>query len=212
MLPKNNKATKTYQEARNESHELLKRNVIEAASNVLTTEGPAALTVRRIAQELGCSTKIIYSMFGSRDGLANELYLEGCHYLRQAIEQIGFTTTPTEYLTKVGWAYWDFAQHYSSHYKLMFSGALADFKPDETSLQGTFTALDLVLTTVSNYLQQGLLTPSEPILVVRMFWAALHGILNLHFGHQLDDVEEARQLYAHMLETLVPTFLSNKAS
>jgi hypothetical protein len=50
------------------------------------------------------------------------------------------------------------------------------------------------------------------MMVVHVFWAALHGILNLHFGHQIDDMEEARQLYAHMLETLVPTFLSNKAS
>src|SRR5690348_17054545 len=86
-LPVGNKIV-THQQAREYGHELLRRNVIEAASRLLMEEGAEALTVRRIAQMLSCSTKIIYTMFKGKDGLADALYLEGCTRLQQIIGQV----------------------------------------------------------------------------------------------------------------------------
>jgi AcrR family transcriptional regulator len=43
--------------------------LLEAAERTLKTEGPQALSVRRVAEEAGTSTRAVYSLFGSRDGL-----------------------------------------------------------------------------------------------------------------------------------------------
>ena len=40
-----------------------------AAERLVESGGPAALTVRGVAREAGTTTRAVYSVFGSRDGL-----------------------------------------------------------------------------------------------------------------------------------------------
>lgn len=55
-------------------------------SRLLTQEGSAALTLRRVATDAGCSTTVLYTMFGGKDGPAEALYRESAlsepHYYR----------------------------------------------------------------------------------------------------------------------------------
>ena len=51
--------------------------LLDAARTLLEADGPAALTVRRIAAEAGMSTMNVYSRFGGKDGVVDELYCEG---------------------------------------------------------------------------------------------------------------------------------------
>ena len=53
------------------------RRILEAASGLLSEEGASALSVRRIATAAGCSTMGLYSRFGGKDGVVDELYAEG---------------------------------------------------------------------------------------------------------------------------------------
>ena len=76
---------KTYSEVKLQQQQVLRKNVIDAACLLLLEEGPESVTVRRVAQKLNCSTKIIYSMFGNKDGLANEMYLDGCRLLAETL-------------------------------------------------------------------------------------------------------------------------------
>lgn len=48
-------------------------DVISAAVDLVTTEGPAALTMRRLADKLGVATPTIYWHVGSRDDLVAEV-------------------------------------------------------------------------------------------------------------------------------------------
>ena len=51
--------------------------LLKAASDLLATEGPGALTVRRIANAAGVSTMNVYSRFGGKDGVVEQLFIEG---------------------------------------------------------------------------------------------------------------------------------------
>ena len=51
--------------------------LLAAAGKVLAEEGASALTVRRIATEAGCSTMGLYSRFGGKDGVVDQLYVQG---------------------------------------------------------------------------------------------------------------------------------------
>jgi AcrR family transcriptional regulator len=191
---------KTYSEVKLQQQQLLRKNVIDTACILLTEEGPEAVTVRRIAQKLSCSTKIIYSIFGSKDGLANEMYLDGCRLLAQTFQQVPVTENILADLEALGWAYWEFAQVHSAYYKMMFGGALSDFKPDEQSLAGTTTALTRFQHTVMRAMEQGQLKEQDPLLVVRMLWSALHGVIHLQFAGHFSDAAMAQETYAFTLK------------
>ncbi|MBE3650083.1 TetR/AcrR family transcriptional regulator [Paenibacillus polymyxa] len=191
---------KTYSEMKLQQQQLLRKNVIDAACILLAEEGPEAVTVRRVAQKLSCSTKIIYSIFGSKDGLANEMYLDGCRLLAETFEQVPVTKNVLADLEALCWAYWEFARLHSAYYKMMFGGALSDFKPDEQSLEGTTTALSRILQTVIHAMEQGALKEQDPLLVVRMLWSALHGVIHLQFAGHFLTVDMAQEVYAFTLK------------
>ncbi|MCZ8523053.1 MULTISPECIES: TetR/AcrR family transcriptional regulator [Paenibacillus] len=190
---------KTLPEVKLQQQHLLRRNVIDAACVLLLDEGPEAVTVRRVAQKLNCSTKIIYSLFGSKDALANEMYMEGCRLLADTFQQVPDTEVLLDDLQAIGWAYWQFAQQHSGYYKMMFGGALTDFKPDEQSLEGTATALSRILQMVTRGLERGELEANDHLLIVQMLWSALHGVIHLQFAGHFADAGMAREIYAFTL-------------
>ncbi|WP_068500264.1 TetR/AcrR family transcriptional regulator [Paenibacillus kribbensis] len=199
-MSKSSQPYKTYSEVKLQQQQLLRKNVIDAACLLLVEEGPEAVTVRRVAQKLSCSTKIIYSIFGSKDGLANEMYLDGCRLLAGAFQQVPVTENILADLEALSWAYWEFAQLHSAYYKMMFGGALSDFKPDEQSLEGTTTALSRILQTVVHAMEQGQLAEQDPLLVVRMLWSALHGVIHLQFAGHFSDAAMAQEIYAFTIK------------
>jgi AcrR family transcriptional regulator len=204
----NTRTLKTYQEARLQNHENLRKLVVDAAATLLQEEGPEAVTVRRVSQKMGCSTKIIYSLFVNKEGLAQQLYLEGCKILASEFEKTPESADPSQYFYNIGETYWQFGQRYPGYYKLMFGGAFADFKPDEESLQGTITAMRQLLILFSSAQEQGLLPRQyDTEAVVSIAWASLHGVIHLYFGGHLGDVQSAHAVYTKTLTLLVSSLL-----
>ncbi|MDF9761101.1 AcrR family transcriptional regulator [Peribacillus simplex] len=208
----NSRVLKTYQEARLQNIENLRKLVVDTAATLLQEEGPEAVTVRKVSQKMGCSTKIIYNLFVNKEGLAQQLYLDGCKLLANEFEGTPQAADPAQHLQNLGEAFWQFSQCYSSYYKLMFGGAFADFKPDEESLNGTVTAMRQLLTVISNAQKQGLIPGQyDTELVIRVFWASLHGVIHLYMGGHLGDVQSAHAVYRQTLSLIVSSLLPDKA-
>ena len=51
--------------------------LVRRRSTVLQRDGAAALTVRNITAEAGCSTTGIYTYFGGKHGLVEAIFVEG---------------------------------------------------------------------------------------------------------------------------------------
>ncbi|GHO72645.1 hypothetical protein KSD_04160 [Ktedonobacter sp. SOSP1-85] len=203
QLPNKNDIS-TYRQVRDYGRELLRRNVIEAASRLLREEGPEALTVRHVAQTLDCSTKIIYTMFKGKDGLADALYLEGCAYLAQTIAQVPKAGTPAAYLRAVAWAYWTFALAHPSFYLVMFCGAIPHYQPSATSLHGTTTAFGVVIEILQHYDQEkALLVRDDLTLVTQTFWAALHGVVSLHLLGHFTSFASSKLVFERAVEAMI---------
>ncbi|NOU85555.1 TetR family transcriptional regulator [Paenibacillus sp. LMG 31460] len=204
----NTRVLKTYQEARLQNIENLRKLVVDAAATLLQEEGPEAVTVRKVAQKMDCSTKIIYSLFVNKEGLAQQLYLEGCKLLANEFERTPQAADPAQHLLNLGETFWQFGQRYSSYYKLMFGGAFADFKPDEESMHGTVTAMRQLLTVVSNAQERGLIPGQyDTESVVSIVWASLHGVIHLYMGGHLGDVQSAYAVYKQTLSLISRSLL-----
>jgi AcrR family transcriptional regulator len=205
-LPKENIIT-THHEAREQGHELLRRNVVEAASRLLVQEGPDALTVRRIAQELACSTKVIYTMFKGKDGLADALYQEGCERLRLTIEHVEIVADAESYLRALAQAYWVFAFANPGHYRVMFCGAIPNFVPSKTSIQAAENAFDLCIKSVAHFMQEGKMRDDDPEIVAKTLWAPLHGVINLRFMGHFETLEMTQTVFERIIASLITSLV-----
>src|SRR5262245_20030655 len=94
-----------YARGNQSSQEELRSRLITVAGDLLLTHGADSLTVRRIAAVAGCSTTIVYTMFGNKEGLAEALYLEGFERFRRRLAAVPPQPDPLEYLTALGPAY-----------------------------------------------------------------------------------------------------------
>jgi len=193
----------TFQEARLQHSENLRQNIVHAAAALLQEHGPEAVTVRRVAERMECSTKIIYNLFGKKEGLAKYLYLEGCMLLSQSFEAVPQQGSYQQHFRALAYAYWEFGMTQSSFYQLMFGGSFAEFKPDAESLEGTATAMKQLIHLVEAASKQELLQEKDSLIAVQMIWAPLHGVIHLYLGGHLESEAAAKKLYDHTLSMIV---------
>ena len=71
------------------------RALLTAAHDLSASDGPTALTVRRIAGAAGVSTMNVYSRFGGKDGVLDELFAEGFRRLGERMERHPSTDDPS---------------------------------------------------------------------------------------------------------------------
>lgn len=194
---------RTHRQARQLQQDQLRRNIVNATCLILSEEGTDAITIRNVAGKLECSTKIVYNLFGSKEKLVNEVFVEGCSILAKAISAVLPGQDPAEYLQAVGEAYWDFAHQYSPYYNLMFNGELKDFKPDEHSVEETASALSQITHVLQTYNAGGKLNLADPLLTTQMFWSSLHGVIQLSSSGHFKAEQEVRELYRFALNQLI---------
>nr|WP_145404917.1 TetR/AcrR family transcriptional regulator [Paenibacillus xylanexedens] len=199
----------TFQETRMQHSENLRQNIVHAAAALLQEHGPEAVTVRRVAERMECSTKIIYNLFGKKEGLAKCLYLEGCMILSRSFEAVPEQPSLQQQLRALAHAYWDFAITQSSFYQVMFGGSFAEFKPDADSLEGTATAMKQLTQLVEEAQAQQYIREMDTIAAVQMIWAPLHGVIHLYLGGHLESQIAARALYEHTLSMIVHTLFTS---
>ncbi len=76
--------------------------LLDAAERIVERGGLAALTVRRVADEVGSTTRAVYSLFGSKDGLVVALGVRAFDLLRAAIDSLPATDEPAGDLVEAG--------------------------------------------------------------------------------------------------------------
>jgi AcrR family transcriptional regulator len=77
--------------------------LLEAAERIVAARGPAALSVRAVAEAAGTTTRAVYSLFGSKDGLLVEaLARDAFEFLYTEIAKLQETDDPASDLIDVG--------------------------------------------------------------------------------------------------------------
>ena len=76
--------------------------LLDAAERIVLTDGLAGLSVRRVAEEVGTTTRAVYSLFGSKDGLLVALGSRAFELLGDAITALPTTDDPAADLVVAG--------------------------------------------------------------------------------------------------------------
>jgi AcrR family transcriptional regulator len=193
----------SHRDVRERSALALRDNALSAAARLLVAEGPAALTVRRIARELDCSTKVLYTLFQGKHGIGSALYQQGCDELRASIATLSTRQAPADYFRALAQTYWSFAMSHRGYYQVMFGSAIPNFVPKPEDREATSRALAAVIGQVENYVRLDLLPVSNPALLVQVLWSALHGVVSLYLLEHFGSTEAAEEVYQETTHALL---------
>lgn len=156
--------------------------IVTAARRILVDEGPAGLTVRKIAASAGLSTMAVYSRFGGKDGLVDELVAEGFTLLTRALETSGTTDDPMADLDRQGGAYRAFALAHPQHYSLMFDRPVPGYEPGDATVAIGAGALDVLARALSRAMEHGGLVDADPVATAVSVWGTCHGLVSLEMA------------------------------
>jgi AcrR family transcriptional regulator len=159
----------------------LRRLVLDTASSLLEDEGPGALTMRRIAGEIGCSTTVLYTMFGGKSGIAEGLWLEGFDRLGAALDRAQ-GANPLERLAAMGRAYRANALANRSYYLVMFQRPIPGFEPSPEAYAASLKPLHCLTDAVADCVHAGVFRPEDPAHIAGVLWAATHGAVSLELA------------------------------
>jgi AcrR family transcriptional regulator len=107
----------------------MRERVLQAAMDMLASDGVAEFTTRRLARHAGTSTPAVYELFGDKAGLVREVFFEGFRLLRQYLDEVRPSQDPRAELISVIASLRMFAREHSVLADLMFSRPFADFDP-----------------------------------------------------------------------------------
>lgn len=153
--------------------------LVKAAGELLAAEGPAALTVRRIATAAGVSTMNVYSRFGSKDGVVEHLFVEGFRRLGDTMTSRPDTDDPVADLRSCALGYRQFAMDNQTLYSVMFDRVVPDFQPSVDAQVLAGSTLQLLATRLQRAMNAGVLRPADPMHTAALVWATCHGVVSL---------------------------------
>src|SRR6201988_5380161 len=98
--------------------------IISAARRIAELEGWPNVTVRRLSEEISCSQPVLYSHFGSREGILAAVAIEGFQEMGLALEKARKRDKRGNPVESVASAYLDVAASSPALYEGMFSLSL----------------------------------------------------------------------------------------
>jgi AcrR family transcriptional regulator len=136
----------------------LRDRVLEAALELVTVEGTAGLTTRRVATAAATSVPAVYELFGSKEGLVRELFFEGFRRLHDALERLPPAGDPRAAIEALAETFRRFALAEPVLAQLMFSRPIAEFEPGPGERSAATAMRELVVGQVQRAVDAGLLT------------------------------------------------------
>ena len=171
--------------------------LVDEAGRILSAEGGAALSLRRLATATGTSTMAVYTLFGDKQGLIAAMYRSGFERLGATLrEAVAADDDPLTALANLGLAYRQAALANPHLYDLMFGRPVAAFEPDAVDKEVAEAAYRPLVEGVQRCLDSGAMvaTASEDAAerIAFYLWAVSHGMVSLELAGQLPGELEAK--------------------
>ena len=163
----------------------LRTTLIDAAGARITAEGYSALSLRRLAADVGTSTTAVYSLFGGKPGLLRELYREAFRRFGEHLNQVRPSDDPVDDIVRLGHAYRASALDDPHFYAVMFGPRHPSQEPDEQGAAEAAETFVPLLDAVRRAVDSGAFRPLDPALIATALWAGVHGLVSLELGQFL---------------------------
>jgi AcrR family transcriptional regulator len=184
-----------------------------AAEQLVADNGPFALSVRAVAREAGTSTRAVYSLFGSKDGLLVDALAQGAfEFLADGIDALPETNDPVADLVDVGIVVFrGLVLEHPVLYRIAFQRPVRNLTPGPELTAARERAWSGLRARVQRLDDAGLLRDKSVRAATVEFNALMEGLANAELRgavfRNLPEGEEA-QAWREALATLVDGFAS----
>ena len=172
-------------------HGDLRQALLEEALRTIQADGVEHLTLRAVGEKLGVSRTALYRHFSDKQALLAVVGREGFRMLRLALtaawEAQGRGRKGFE---AMGVAYVQFGVTHPSHYRVMFGRFIESCSKDAEFIQEATAAFQVLVDSLVEQQQAGLVRRDDPIILARFIWSIVHGIAMLVIDGQLRGVDE----------------------
>lgn len=165
----------------------LETSIVEAARDIVATEGMAALSMRAVAERVGVSATALYHYFDGKQALVDRVVKTGFRRIREYLEEAaqGHPRGSFDRLVALGEAYVRFALENREYFRVIFGTHAGHPKViDDLPVSGGF---DLLRECLVNGMASGAIRPHpNPDLVAIYLWSLVHGLVTLELACVLD--------------------------
>lgn len=169
-------------------HEDLRAAVLRSARGLLVQSGYAAVSMRRIADEVGCSVSSIYLYFAGKDALVHTLIDEGFQAWYETVtEATEGGATPGARLEAYCRAYVRWGLEHAEWYEVMYM-----FHPERMAryprelFRRATRSMDLLTAIVADCAPDAYRTDDDAHIAAHAVWAVMHGVVSTLLAGRLD--------------------------
>jgi AcrR family transcriptional regulator len=157
-----------------------RETLLDAALRLLEERGPGSLRIRDLATVAEKSTMGVYTHFGSKQGLLEQLYLHGFRRLEDQLNSVPTDGQGRQELLEFALAYRTFALENEALYGLMFERASPDFVPSDASRLAALSTFEMLAARVAEWWPDLI----EPAAAAHLLWATMHGLVSIELTHR----------------------------
>ncbi len=178
-----------------EREPLQREAIIEAGRQLVVTGGLEALSLRRLASQLGVTAPALYAHVRDKQDLLRAIAEIEFDRLVARFDAVS-ATDPVERIRAHGRAYVEHAREQPELFRVMFlfpPEAIPADVPDDAKLPGATKAFAAAAGTVEAALESGALVADDPLLLALTLWSGAHGVATvLQLGFDLPpELEDA---------------------
>ena len=165
----------------------LRRDLLDAALELIAKDGPSAVSLRSLARHLGVSHAAPANHFPDKAALFTAIAVEGFTLLARAMadgaSRLGPDASAGQRFRAAGRAYTGFALDHPAHFAVMWQRDLLHQGP-ELAAAGDRT-FELLLGSVRDIQSEGWAPGRDPQTVAYLAWSVVHGLAALWLGGSL---------------------------
>jgi len=182
-----------------------RERILAAAERIHQREGLDAVSMRRIAEEVGLTPMALYRHYCDKDALLDALVDEGFRRWEQYLARAASAESPLERIRAALTAYVGFALGEPRLFQLMYLVPRANVPDAPVSLRTTTSpAFGAMIDAVREAMDAGELRAGDPAELILVAWATVHGLVALHFSGRFGfDDAKFRGVAARAIETLL---------
>ena len=182
--------------------ESFRERLCDAAMETFAEQGDEAVTLRGLAEKLGCSHATPYRYFADKQEIFAAVCALGFDRFADALERAARgIDDPEQRLRALGRAYFRFATTQPHAYRIMFELRESGSEEHPRYKVKEIRSWQALLQAVELAVQAGVLA-GDPQVVAHQLWAGLHGLVSLHLAGKLSLGSSAKSLLEPLLDTL----------
>jgi AcrR family transcriptional regulator len=184
----------------------VRSRILATAWEIVKAEGWQSLSIRKIADAIEYSVPVVYDHFENKEAILLEFGKQGFDLLTKKLQAAKKKSdNPSEQLSDVADAYWNFALKNKEYYQLMFGLGIANCET-EKCIEKEKVFRDIVQEPIEKILEQNKKKNVNSCLKYHTYWSIIHGLISIKM---LNNPQVYDELNKMVLDDAIDGFIKN---